>query len=148
MFRGRSDQSIDAKGRIMLPVKFRDLLLKKYDNTLVLTNFDNCLIAYPTEEWIEVEDKVRKLPSGNKQVRAFKRFFISGATECSVDKQGRVLVPPSLKSYAQLEKDIVIAGQINHFEIWNRERFYENIQHGQDFEETEEISDFINDLEL
>jgi MraZ protein len=148
MFRGRNDQTIDVKSRIILPVKFREILTKKYDNTLVLTNFDGCLIAYPTEEWIEVEDKIRKLPSGNRQVRAFKRFIISGISECSVDKQGRVLIPPSLKKYAQLEKDIVINGQINHFEIWNRERFYESIQQGQDFEASEEVSEFINDLEL
>ena len=83
MFRGRFDQTIDAKGRIILPVKFREILSRQYDNTLVLTNFDNCLISYPTEEWIKVEEKFRKLPSGNKQIRAFKRFFISGATECT-----------------------------------------------------------------
>jgi len=148
MFRGRSEQTIDTKGRVILPVKFREILLRKYDNTIVLTNFDTCLIAYPLEEWVDVEDKIRKLPSGNKQVRTFKRFIISGASECTVDKQGRMLVPPSLKTYAQLEKDIVIAGQINHFEIWNRNRFHENIQQGLDFEATEEISDFINDLEL
>jgi MraZ protein len=148
MFRGRNDQTIDVKSRIILPVKFREILTKKYDNTLVLTNFDGCLIAYPTEEWIEVEDKIRKLPSGNRQVRAFKRFIISGISECSVDKQGRVLIPPSLKKYAQLEKDIVINGQINHFEIWNKKRFYESIQQGQDFEASEEVSEFINDLEL
>ena len=148
MFRGRSDQTIDVKGRIILPVKLREILIKKFDNTLVLTNFDGCLISYPTEEWIEAEDKIRKLPSGNKQVRAFKRFIISGVSECNVDKQGRILIPPSLKKYAQLEKDIVINGQINHFEIWNRERFYESIQQGQDFEASEEVSEFINDLEL
>ncbi len=62
MFRGRTDQTIDPKSRIILPVKFREILLNKYDNTLVLTNFDNCLIVYPTEEWIDFEDKIRKLP--------------------------------------------------------------------------------------
>jgi MraZ protein len=148
MFRGRTKQTIDVKGRIILPVKFRDILVNRYDNTMVLTNFDNCLIAYPTEEWIEVENKIRKLPSGDKQVRAFKRFFISGATECGVDKQGRILVPPTLKSYANLERDIIIAGQINHFEIWNDERFNESIKQGQDFEASDELNRFINELEL
>ena len=148
MFRGRTDQTIDPKSRIILPVKFREILLKKYDNTLILTNFDNCLIVYPTEEWIDFEDKIRKLPSGDRKVRTFKRFIISGATECTVDKQGRVLIPPSLKSYAGLERDIVITGQIYHFEIWNKERFYQSIQEGQDFEGSEEISDIINELEL
>ncbi len=148
MFRGRSDQTIDAKGRIILPVKFREILAGKYDSSLVLTNFDTCLIAYPTEEWVEFEEKIRKLPSGDRKVRTFKRFIISGATECNIDRQGRILIPPSLKTYAQLERDIVIAGQINHFEVWNRDRFYESIQEGQDFESSQEISEIINELEL
>jgi len=148
MFRGRTEQAIDQKGRISLPVKFREILLKQYDNTIVLTNFDGCLLAYPTVEWISFEEKIRKLPSGNKNVRIFKRFIISGATECTVDRQGRILVPPSLKGYAQLEHDIVIAGQINHFEIWNAALFYENIRQGQNVEDSQEISTIINELEL
>jgi MraZ protein len=148
MFRGRSDQTIDAKGRIILPVKFREILVGKYDSSLILTNFDTCLIAYPTEEWVEFEEKIRKLPSGDRKVRTFKRFIISGATECNIDRQGRILIPPSLKTYAQLERDIVVAGQINHFEIWDRGRFYESIQQGQDFESSQEISEIINELEL
>lgn len=114
----------------------------------MLTNFDGCLLAFPIAEWVAFEEKIRKLPSGNRNVRIFKRFIISGATECSVDRQGRILVPPSLKSYALLERDIVIAGQINHFEIWNKTRFYENIQQGQDVEGSQEISGIINELEL
>ena len=144
MFRGRTDQTIDSKGRIILPVKFREILLKNYDNTLIVTNFDSCLVAYPTEEWVKMEAKIQELPSGNKQVRAFKRFIISGATECSVDKQGRILIPQSLKTYAQLEREIVAAGQINHFEIWNRGKFYESIA----FEAGEELSKSIDELGL
>lgn len=143
MFRGRSDQIIDSKGRIILPAKFREILLEKYDSGIVLTNFDNCLIAYPTEEWIDVEDKIRKLPPG-KQIRDFKRFIMSGITECNIDKQGRILIPPSLKSYARLERDIVVAGQINHFEIWEKSGFYESIHRGQDFAGSEEISSIID----
>jgi MraZ protein len=148
VFRGRTDQTIDQKGRISLPIRFREILFKQDDSTLVLTNFDGCLLAYPIAEWVAFEEKIRKLPSGNGNVRIFKRFIISGATECSVDRQGRILVPPSLKSYALLERDIVIAGQINHFEIWNKTRFYENIQQGQDVESSQEISGIINELEL
>jgi len=148
MFRSRSDQTIDSKGRIMLPARFRDILNKKYDNTLVITNFDGCLIAYPTDEWIEFEEKVRKFPSGNKETRNFKRFIISSAAECTVDKQGRILIPPSLKTYAQLEKEIVIAGLINHFEIWNKDLFYGNLQQGQDFMESEKTGELLDELGL
>jgi MraZ protein len=144
VFRGRTDQTIDIKGRITLPVKYREILQKKYDNTLVVSNFDHFLIAYPTEEWIKMEEKIKQLPSGDSQARAFKRFIISGATECSVDKQGRILIPPSLKTYAQLDREIVAAGQIDHFEIWNRDRFYENIE----FEAGEELMESIDELGL
>ena len=148
MFRGRIEQTIDAKGRVILPVKFRDIIAQKYDNAIVVTNFDSCLLAYPTEEWIPFEEKISKLPSGNWKIRSFKRFILSAATECSLDKQGRILIPPSLKSYAHLEHDIVVAGQRNHFEIWNRQSFYENIQHGQDYAQSQEVSEIINELEL
>lgn len=148
VFRGRTEQVIDPKGRVILPVKFREILSSRYDNNLMITNFDGCLLCYPMQEWSIVEDKIRKLPTGTPHMRSFKRFFMSGASECPVDRQGRVLVPQSLKHYAQLERDIVVAGQIDHFEIWSTERFYENIKLGQEVQETEEISAFINDLGL
>ena len=146
MFRGRTDQTIDPKSRIILPVRFRDLMLEKYDSALVITCFDKCLLAYPTDEWEDVQEKIRKLPSGDSSVRSFKRSIIASAMDCKVDKQGRVLIPSSLKTYANLERDIVIAGMIDHFEIWNGEQFYESIQDVQDFGKSEKHSSIIDDL--
>ncbi len=148
MFRGSTEQIIDTKGRVILPARFREILVSKNSTTLVLTNFDSCLLAYPIEEWDKFEEKISKLPSGNVKMRSFKRFILSAATECAMDKQGRILIPPNLKAYARLERDIVVAGHQNHFEIWNRQGFYENIKQGQDFASSQEVSNVIDELEL
>ncbi|MDY6854334.1 MAG: division/cell wall cluster transcriptional repressor MraZ [Thermodesulfobacteriota bacterium] len=123
MFRGRYEHTIDPKGRVSLPVKFRDILNERYDDRLVITNFDSCLAAYPYDEWTLLEEKVSSLSMLNKDVKSFLRFFISGAAECSIDKQGRILIPPVLREYAKLEKDIVFAGVIKKIEIWSKDRW-------------------------
>ncbi|MDP2681911.1 MAG: division/cell wall cluster transcriptional repressor MraZ [Deltaproteobacteria bacterium] len=124
MLRGRFEHTIDPKGRISIPSKFRDVLLDKYDERLVLTNhYDGCLVAYPFIEWQIVEDKASKLPTLKKETADFLRFFISGATECSIDKLGRILVPPVLREHAKLEKDIVLVGTLMKIEIWAKARW-------------------------
>ena len=128
MFRGRFEHTIDSKGRVSIPAKFRELLAGKYDDRLMITNFDRCLVAYPYDEWKLLEEKMSSLSMVKKEAKAFQRFFISGATECPIDKLGRILLPPTLRSYAQLEKDVVFAGMIKKFEIWSKERFLEEIQ--------------------
>jgi len=128
MFRGRFEHIIDSKGRISIPAKYRDLLTEKHDERLIITNFDRCLVAYPYEEWRNVEEKIGSLSMVKKEAKAFQRFFVSGATECPIDKLGRILIPPTLRSYAQLEKDVVFAGMFKKFEIWSKERFLEEIR--------------------
>jgi MraZ protein len=123
MFRGRNDLAIDDKGRIMLPVKFREYLATKNDTTLWLTNIDNCLRAYPTTDWLEIEQKIQSKSLRTNDERWFKRFFLGGVHDCPLDKQGRILVPQSLRKYAGLEKDVAIIGLINHFEIWDINRY-------------------------
>ncbi len=123
MFRGRTDLAIDDKARIMLPVKFREYLAKKDETTLFLTNIDNCLRAYPTAVWSEIEQKILARPVRTDDERNFKRFFLGGVQECPLDKQGRILVPQSLRKYAGLEKDVAIIGLTSHFEIWNIDRY-------------------------
>ena len=123
MFRGRNDIAIDDKGRIMLPVKFREYLATKDENTLWLTNIDNCLRAYPTTDWLEIEQKIQSRSLRTNDERWFKRFFLGGVQECPMDKQGRILIPQSLRKYAGLEKDVAIIGLINHFEIWDISRY-------------------------
>jgi len=135
MFRGRFEHSVDSKGRVSIPAKFRELLTEKYDDRLIVTNFDRCLVAYPYEEWRVLEDRVSSLSMVKKEVKAFQRFFISGATECPIDKLGRILVPPTLRDYAQLGKNVVFAGMLRKFEIWSKERWLEEIKRSEvDFE--------------
>ena len=146
MFRGRFEYTIDAKGRVSIPVKFRELLAEKYDDRLILTNFDRCLVAFPYEEWRILEDKVSSLSMFKKEAKAFRRVFISGATECPIDKLGRILIPPTLRAYAQLEKDVVFAGLVKKFEIWSRERWTEEISRSQ--ENFEGMSEALAELGL
>ena len=135
MFRGRFEHTIDAKGRVSIPAKFRELLMEKYDHRLIITNFDRCLVAYPYEEWLVLEERISSLSLVKREVKAFQRFFISGAVECPIDKLGRVLIPPSLRDYAQLEKNVIFAGMLKRFEIWSKERWLEEIKRSEeDFE--------------
>lgn len=148
MFRGRNDLAIDDKGRVMLPVKFREYLSKKDETTLILTNIDDCLIAYPTAAWTEIEQKILQRPDHTNAERNFKRFLIGGVQECPMDKQGRILIPHSLRQYAALEKDVVIAGIIDHFEIWSAVRYQQLMEQTLQNAETEAIKLFRHDVGL
>ena len=123
MFRGRYEHSIDQKGRISIPSKFREILGAQYDERLIITNFDQCLWAYPVAEWKKVEDKVASLPQLKPEVKALQRFFISAASESPLDKQGRILIPPTLREYADLDKDCVMVGMSQRIEIWSLDRW-------------------------
>jgi MraZ protein len=127
MFRGRSIHSIDAKGRVSIPPRFRDLLKTNGDPRLVVTNLEHCLVAYPYKDWEELEGKMGQLSKVDPDIRSFKRFFISGACECNLDSQGRILIPPTLREYAHLDKEVMLAGQLEYFEIWDKTRFEEEL---------------------
>jgi len=120
VFRGRSLHSLDGKGRIRIPPRFRDILRDRYDDRLIVTNFNLCLIAYPLSEWEKIEEKFGTLSLVRQDVKSFQRLFISGATECSFDRQGRILIPQTLRDIARLEREVMLAGMINNFEIWSR----------------------------
>jgi transcriptional regulator MraZ len=123
VFRGRYEHTIDPKGRLSIPSKFREILASNYDERLILTNFDQCLWAYPVREWKAVEDKVAALPQFKPEVKALQRFFISAASECPVDPNGRIIIPTTLRKYADLNQDVVIVGMTNRFEIWAKEKW-------------------------
>lgn len=125
MFRGRFDYTIDEKGRTSLPAKFREVLSANYDERLILTTFDNCLWAYPVKEWSVIEEKIAALPQFKAEVKALQRVFVSGAVECPLDKQGRIVIPPTLRDYAALKKDILFVGMTKRIEIWSNEKWSE-----------------------
>ena len=125
MFRGRYNHQIDTKGRLSVPSKFRELLASNFDERLIITNFDECLWAYPVAEWQKLEKKVSELPQFMDEVKALQRIFISAAAECPIDGQGRILIPPSLRAYAGFSKEVVIVGMTRRIEIWAEERWDE-----------------------
>lgn len=129
MFRGRYEHTIDSKGRISIPSKFREILNKKYDDRLVITNFDGCLVAFPYEEWnLLVEQKIGSFSIMRKETSAFLRYFYSSAIDCTIDKLGRLLIPQSLRDYANLKKDVVLVGEGRFIEIFAKERWLEVVR--------------------
>lgn len=129
MFMGEYHHNVDTKGRIIVPAKFREHL----GDTFVLTRgLDQCLFGYPLAEWEQIEDKLKALPLTKKDARAFTRFFFSGATECEVDKQGRINISSPLMQYAKLEKECVVLGVSNRIEIWSKSLWEEYFNESED----------------
>lgn len=130
LFIGEYRHSLDPKGRVIVPAKFRDGLGDKF---VITKGLDGCLFAYSKEEWTNFENKTKSLPLTNKDARAFVRFFFSGAVECEIDKQGRILIPPVLRDYATLTKDLVVIGVSSRVEIWSQEK-WDNYSEAEDLE--------------
>ncbi|MBP1079909.1 division/cell wall cluster transcriptional repressor MraZ [Bacillus capparidis] len=129
MFMGEYQHSIDTKGRMIIPAKFREGLGEQF----VLTRgLDQCLFGYPLNEWKVIEEKLKALPLTKKDARAFTRFFFSGAVECELDKQGRINIPTSLLSYAKLEKDCTVIGVSNRIELWSKNVWEQYIENQED----------------
>jgi MraZ protein len=127
VFRGRFEHTIDEKGRLSIPSKFRETLSVRGENELILTDFDSCLTAYPREEWRELEEKMKKLSMIQKDVRNFLRLFYSSATEAPLDSQGRILIPPQMRERAKLDREVVLLGLLNKIEIWDKKSWQEFI---------------------
>lgn len=132
MFRGQHRHTIDEKGRLSIPAKFRELLKGDFRSPLFITVLEDCLVAYPADAWSELEQKLNEMPQFDKKVREFRRVFYSPAQECPIDKAGRVLVPPELRDLAGLGRDVVIAGMGATFEIWDAARHEPMMQAGRD----------------
>ncbi|MGO1246615.1 MAG: division/cell wall cluster transcriptional repressor MraZ [Oceanisphaera sp.] len=129
MLRGAHAISLDSKGRLAIPTRYRDTLRGECDSQLVCTVdlFDPCLLLYPLNEWELIEKKLRTLSSTQPQERRLQRVLLGHATECELDAQGRVLVPSPLRQYGGLNKKIMLVGQLNKFEIWDESRWQQQI---------------------
>lgn len=126
MFRGVHTLNLDAKGRLAIPTRYRDPLQQQGDGSLVVTvDPDHCLLLYPLPEWVEIERKLMRLPTLNPHVRRLQRLLVGHATECEIDGSGRILLPPPLREFAQLDKRVVLVGQGNKFELWEESTWNE-----------------------
>ncbi len=118
MFIGEYQHTLDDKGRVIMPSKFRTGL---GDEFVITKGLDSCLFVYPKNEWEAIENKLKELPLTNRDARAFVRFFFSGASESNLDKQGRVLIPGNLREHSKLDKEAIIIGVATRLEIWSKE---------------------------
>jgi MraZ protein len=129
VFLGSYEHALDEKGRLSLPIRFRESLAVLGDPRLVITtNVDpagQCLVAYPIKEWQAFQERIASLPQFDEAVIRLKRLHVAGAVECSADRQGRILIPPMLREYAGLKGQVLIAGLGNNIEIWDRARWEE-----------------------
>ena len=120
---GEFGHSIDAKGRLIIPSKFRDILGEEF---VITKGLDGCLFLYPSNEWKSFETKLRTLPLANKSTRMFARHFLGSAEDGSLDKQGRVLISSPLRNHAELKKDVVLVGMLDRIEIWDKDKWNAN----------------------
>lgn len=141
VFMGEYNHTVDAKGRVIIPAKFREAL---GDTFVVTKGLDGCLFVFAMDEWSSFEEKLRTLPIANKDARKFTRFFFAGAADVEPDKQGRVLIPNNLREFGGLTKDVVLVGVSNRVEIWDKERYEESTE----FDDMDEIAEHMADLGL
>ena len=141
MFMGEYSHTIDTKGRLIVPSKFREQLGNEF---VVTKGLDGGLFVYPNEEWKNIEEKFRNIPLTTKDARKFSRFFFAGAASCEVDKQGRILLPQVLREFADLSKDVVLVGVLSRIEIWSKERW----QDTNSYEDMDEVAEHMAELGL
>ena len=124
-FSGKYYNSVDLKGRIIVPAPFREIISTNYSSKLFITNapFDRCLYIYPLEEWNRLHDQVRTKPRSDEAIRFFLRRVIASAVEVGLDKQGRILIPVALREDANINTNVVLAGQIEKIELWDRDEW-------------------------
>ena len=140
---GEFNHSIDIKGRLIIPSKFRDILGEDF---VITKGLDGCLFLYPNNEWKIFEEKLRTLPLTNKNARTFTRFFLGSAVDGGLDKQGRVLISSALRTFANLEKEVVLVGVLDRVEIWDKAKWDENNAAVE--EDMDEIASQMEDLGL
>ena len=139
MFMGEYNHTIDPKGRVIVPAKFRETLGEHF---VVTKGLDGCLFVYDEQEWTLFEEKLKTLPITNKEARAFVRFFLAGAADVEADKQGRILIPGVLRDHAKLIKDVVLVGVGSRVEIWSKECWDNTAQ----YDDVDEIAEHMQNL--
>jgi MraZ protein len=148
MFRGNFEHTIDGKGRLSIPAKFRDVLTGKSNDRLVVTNFVvdgmRCLDVYPIDEWSRLEDEVRKRPKFDRRMLMFQNYYLGAACECELDAHGRILIPPGLRKYADLKRDVVLVSALEKFRVWDQDVWKKIFVEAED--KLMQDPDFLGDL--
>ena len=154
MFRGSFTLTLDEKGRLALPARYRERLLSEFQGQMICTIdlHDPCLLLFPLAEWEEIEEKLQSLSSLNPQERRLQRILLGNATECDMDKSGRILLPAFLRQHAGLNKNIRLVGQLNKFEIWDEAAWQERLTADIELEQAQagsvELSERLQDFVL
>ena len=150
MFRGSFEHTIDNKGRLSIPSKFRDVLVGKGDERIVMTNFvidgKRCLDVYPVDAWLRFEEEIRKKPKFDPRMVRFQNYYLGSACECSPDDHGRILIPPTLRKYADLKRDVVLVSALEKFRVWDRDAWKQIFVEAED--KLMQDPDFLGDLGL
>jgi len=144
VFSGRYEYTIDDKGRLSIPARFREILSVDHEAKLFVTNLDGCLVAYPDKEWARLQEKLASVTG--KEARNFLRFFYAGVSECPFDRLGRILIPQSLRNYAGIKKNVVIVGMNKKLEIWAEEAWAEVVR--QATSDRDRMEEIVADLDL
>lgn len=151
MFRGASTLNLDAKGRMTVPTRYRDLLLNACQGRIVITvDRDQCLLLYPQPVWEVIEKQLSELPNLDGMARGLQRLLIGHATECEMDNNGRLLLPPQLREFAGLNKRVVLIGQVNKFELWDEQTWNDHcgrLVKGDQVDDSQ-LSDYLSTLSL
>ena len=150
MFRGSFEHTLDTKGRLSIPSRFREVLIGKGDDRIVITNFvvdsTRCLDVYPLDEWLRFEEEIRKKPRFDRRMVSFQNYYLGGASECVVDTHGRILIPPLLRKYANLRRDVVLVSSLDKFRVWDKEAWKKVFAEAED--KLMQDPDFLGDLGL
>ena len=144
-FEGRSRHTLDEKGRLAIPARFREILKRKSDSFLVVTNLNDCLVAFARDNWQTIKEKAVNLPLFDSAANIYIRYFISGAIECPL-KQGRILIPSNLRELAELNKEVVLVGHLTRFEIWDKNKWEKEFE--KDKKAFQGISQSLSDMGL
>ncbi len=151
MFRGANKVTLDSKGRLAMPARYRERIVERSAGRLVTTvdRSDQCLLIYPLPEWEEIERKLMKLPTLNGVARRMQRLMVGHATDIELDSHGRVLIPPKLREYAKVTRDAILIGQGNRFELWDEAHWEESREKWLTSEDTaEELPPELQSLSL
>lgn len=151
MFRGENPVTLDAKGRLAMPSRYRERLKEQAGGMLIATvsRSDRCLLIYPMPEWMETEKRLMELPSLDAANRRVQMLMVGHATDVEMDAQGRILIPPNLREYATLNRDAVLIGQANRFELWDEALWKEKREQWLNVDEaTEPMSPELKALKL